>query len=392
MTRFFTPVISIRCPRSTGRLGLRLLGLAFASATLFPGCQRESVQVYQVPKEAAPKPASAGTAATSGGERTTGGPSERPKWTLPQGWRDLGKARMSLATFAIPGPTGTDSEVAVMPFSGQGNNDLMFLNIWRERLGLKPLDPATINQVREQIPVKEGTAPLYNLAKALDAADKAPEDQILVAVLRRPSATWFIKLQGPTGNLLVQKTAFLDFLKTLEFAPAEGGSDNSDPHAGMAMGGATAGTTAAAPPAAPGSRPTWTLPPGWTEQATPPMLLAKFSTGTGVDVTVSAFPGEAGGLLPNVNRWRLQLKQPAIEDTELAANSSPTEVAGAKATLVEFNGTDAKTGKPARLIGAIASHAGQTWFFKLTGPPEAAAAQKPAFLTFLQTLRLPDAR
>jgi hypothetical protein len=42
-----------------------------------------------------------------------------------------------------------------------------------------------------------------------------------------------------------------------------------------------------------------------------------------------------------------------------------------------------------RLLGAIASYGGETWFFKLLGPDALVTRTKPAFLAFLQTVKAP---
>jgi hypothetical protein len=59
---------------------------------------------------------------------------------------------------------------------------------------------------------------------------------------------------------------------------------------------------------------------------------------------------------------------------------------------VDFSGTDAKTGKPARLVGAIVPQSGQTWFYKLMGDEQIVAQQKDAFIEFIQSANYADAR
>ena len=58
-------------------------------------------------------------------------------------------------------------------------------------------------------------------------------------------------------------------------------------------------------------------------------------------------------------------------------------VLGRLDAVVEF------TSGSQRLIGAIVPHGDATWFFKLTGPDTVVAAEKPAFLLFLQTISAP---
>ncbi len=68
------------------------------------------------------------------------------------------------------------------------------------------------------------------------------------------------------------------------------------------------------------------------------------------------------------------------------------DVPGGKATLVDFTGTDAKTGAPTRLVGAIVSQNDQTWFYKLMGDKEVVARQKNAFTKFIQSANYANAR
>jgi hypothetical protein len=59
---------------------------------------------------------------------------------------------------------------------------------------------------------------------------------------------------------------------------------------------------------------------------------------------------------------------------------------------VDFTGTNSKTGKPARLIGAVVPQNGQTWFYKLMGDEEIVAQQKDAFTKFIQSANYANAR
>ena len=56
--------------------------------------------------------------------------------------------------------------------------------------------------------------------------------------------------------------------------------------------------------------------------------------------------------------------------------------------MVDFTGTDSKTGKPARLVGAIVPQNGQTWFYKLMGDEQIVAQQKDAFIKFIQSANI----
>ena len=67
----------------------------------------------------------------------------------------------------------------------------------------------------------------------------------------------------------------------------------------------------------------WTKPEGWSEQPLSEMRLGSFKVdgpnAASADVSVIAFPGEAGGLISNINRWRGQLQLPPLDEDQLVA-------------------------------------------------------------------------
>jgi hypothetical protein len=118
------------------------------------------------------------------------------------------------------------------------------------------------------------------------------------------------------------------------------------------------------------------------------MLLAKFGVtenGAKAEITVSSFGGDMGGLLANVNRWRRQVSLPEVDDSQLLSVTAAFSTIPGSATLVDFPGTDAKTGQPARLVGVPLN--GQTWFYKLMGDSAVVDRQKATFLTFVQSVK-----
>ena len=133
----------------------------------------------------------------------------------------------------------------------------------------------------------------------------------------------------------------------------------------------------------------WTAPAGWTAGPERPMrkatlLIPGEGGGAGAELSITAFPGDVGGNLANVNRWRQQVSLPPITQAELGTALQPLDLGALHADVVELVGPAA----PAqRVLGAIVPHAGATWFFKLTGPDALVAREKPAFLAFLQTIR-----
>jgi hypothetical protein len=149
------------------------------------------------------------------------------------------------------------------------------------------------------------------------------------------------------------------------------------------------GNLAPAPPANPAS---WTKPDGWTEKALSEMRLGSFQVaGTNdetADVSITAFPGDAGGLELNVNRWRQQVHQPTLEGDQLAQSCQEETVDGIPTIIVDLQ-SPAGTEKASAILGAVMRTADRTWFVKMTGPPDLLKVQKDNFLRFVRSFHFP---
>jgi hypothetical protein len=146
------------------------------------------------------------------------------------------------------------------------------------------------------------------------------------------------------------------------------------------------GSAGLVPP--PGNPAQWTKPDGWSEQPLSEMRLGSFKVdgpnGSSADVSVIAFPGEAGGLVSNLNRWRGQLQLEALNENQLSQMIQRTEVDNAPTYLVDFQ-TAQNAPKPSRILGAVLQTADRAWFVKMTGPPELIESQRQNFLDFVKS-------
>lgn len=132
----------------------------------------------------------------------------------------------------------------------------------------------------------------------------------------------------------------------------------------------------------------WTAPAAWAVKANGPMRKGSYAVkgnGAEADLSITAFPGDTGGLLANLNRWRGQVSLPPLAETQLGASVEHLDLGTLHAEVVDFAGT--ANGAPTRLIGAVVPLNGETWFFKLMGPDALVASEKPAFVEFLRTVR-----
>ncbi len=93
-------------------------------------------------------------------------------------------------------------------------------------------------------------------------------------------------------------------------------------------------------PPPPGSPAQWTKPESWREQPLSEMRLGSFKVegpnADTADVSVIAFPGEAGGLISNINRWRGQLQLSPLSEEQLPEVIQKTEVDNVPTDLVDF--------------------------------------------------------
>jgi hypothetical protein len=131
---------------------------------------------------------------------------------------------------------------------------------------------------------------------------------------------------------------------------------------------------------------TWTLPAGWNQTFPGGMRYATFLVpGAGkIDGSVVTLPGDAGGELPNVNRWRGQIGLGPTDAAGLAAARTTVKSRVGPANVYDF--TSEGTRK-SRLIAAIRFVDGSSWFIKLTGDAEPVSAARPAFLKLMESIR-----
>ena len=118
------------------------------------------------------------------------------------------------------------------------------------------------------------------------------------------------------------------------------------------------------------------------------MLLARFEAGGDsgkAEITVSMFPGDVGGTVANVNRWRAQIGLAPWGEAEVTQALTQLEVEGGTAMVVEFADEKAQDGK--RLIGVIWPRGTHTWFYKMVGDDAVVAREKAALIRFVKSVR-----
>ncbi len=147
-------------------------------------------------------------------------------------------------------------------------------------------------------------------------------------------------------------------------------------------------------PTATGDGLSWTAPAHWKPKAGSAMRKGSYAiTGDGgaeADFAITAFPGDVGGDLANINRWRGQISLPPISASELASATEHIDANGLHMTFFDIANSSGET--PMRIIGVSVPYEGSTWFFKLMGPDALVAGERAAFRAFIQTIQPPAGR
>ncbi len=380
-----------------GRLGVGC-GLLLALAA------NAAVTPYRVPKQPAsgsgqPSLAQPGTAAQS-----------PLSYKTPAGWEAVAPGSIRIASFRVKGPDDSLADVSVVPLAGPAGSDLENVNRWRQQVGLAPIGATDLAGMGQKIAMSGESAQLYEMAgQPTGAKEKL---RILAAVQRFEGGVLFYKMTGSDALVAKQRPAFVDFLKSVKFQVAPGQPEGLPPsHPPIGDLAAAPGTGQPdlppshpplggqpdLPPSQPaigegapgtpalGGKSAWKLPAGWQEEAPGMMQTARFlATGAGgakAEASIASIPGEGGGLLANVNRWRRQIGLSPIEAADLPKQTSTLEVGGAKTTVLDVTSQDSKK----RLIAVTVPDGASTIFYKLLGDEAVVAKEKEAFLRFVQS-------
>jgi hypothetical protein len=146
--------------------------------------------------------------------------------------------------------------------------------------------------------------------------------------------------------------------------------------------------------------PAFTAPKGWTalegreSDKTFGLVVKRFRIGDGdkaSGVVVTALPGNGGGLVNNVNRWRNQVGLQGLDEKDALKSLTPIKVDGRDAHLLDVTEPDGEKVKRAenveRIVAVVVVHDGQTVFVKLSGPAKAVGDQKKVFDEFVKSIR-----
>jgi hypothetical protein len=132
---------------------------------------------------------------------------------------------------------------------------------------------------------------------------------------------------------------------------------------------------------------TYTVPEGWEELAPSGIRKAnlKVTDANGsAELTVLVFPGDVGGRLANINRWRGQIGLEADTADDLPAYTEGYPISDHRGLYLRLEGTTHS------ILGGLLPFHGYTWFFKFLGDHETVLAHEADMKAFLDSVQLQD--
>lgn len=335
---------------------------ALVGAVFLCGCDQPQIRVYEAPKEPPREMVADSSSAPMMAAPPMAAPERQlPKVTykLPKDWMERAPNEISIANFSVTGAGGKSAGISIAPLPRLADREAEVVNMWREQMGLKPLDKSEIPGQLTEVDVAGTKGKMFEVTGPAKGGE-GPQ-RIITVMVHEPTTSWFYKISGDDALVTAQKDAFLQFLKSVHFEAASAAAPSTPSHSGSGAG--------------------WKVPAEWTEESPGAMQVAKFQVpakeSATAEVTVSVFPSDTGGDLANVNRWRGQIGLGPVDEQGLVKVVQPLDQKLPGAILVDMEN------QGQQLIGAIVPRNGRWFFYKLKGAAKAVAPQKDAFIGFV---------
>ncbi len=344
------------------------IGVLTASLILPAGCRKPEVKVYDVPKDSSASQSPIAQAAMQPSQSSPIG------WTPAPQWKELPPTQFRKGNYLYTDESGS-AEITVSSFPGDTGGILANANRWLRQASLPEISQEQLTQLVTEVSLSNDvTAFVLNL-KADDGSETS--NRIYAAIVPYQGQSWFFKMSGPFKTVQSQIPAFSALLRGISFG-------ESAPRASAAM------------EPAPGEHLgdlAFTAPSGWVESKGSSIRIASFAIQKEgyppADFSITAFPGDTGGLVANVNRWRRQIGLSPWDPTQVDAAAKTLENPAGHSFKVfelkpESESETAATDEWIRV--AIMEQGGKSWFFKLKGDAVLVDLQRDEFNAFLQSV------
>ena len=134
----------------------------------------------------------------------------------------------------------------------------------------------------------------------------------------------------------------------------------------------------------------WTPPKNWIKKAPTEFSLASYnvptSNGELIDLSITTFPGDAGGITQNVNRWRRQINLEAQNEEIILENAKKESSMLGEYFIFDLNNNN--NAITAAIIPVLNENKliSETIFIKMNGSPELLTELKYEFELFCKSI------
>jgi len=286
-------------------------------------------------------------------------------WEVPEDWEVLPASGIAMASFRPAGRPDTQCTVTVL--GGTGGGLAANVNRWRDQLGLEPLDERAVANL-PRVPVLGAMATVVEMhgSPGTDGDDSSALMGLIVPV---EGMTLFVKMTGPSDAIVAEQQAFEAFCHSLRLQRAQDERSTTT--------GASRSLR-------------YSLPAGWRDAGSHDMREVDLRAGDETECYVVLLSGEAGGLLPNRNRWRHEVGLEPIGEEEARALDR-IALLGEPCPLLEVSegapvAQDASASRRS-VLGTLLIRPTRSVFVKMVGPRAEVSAHKEAFLAFCASLQ-----
>ena len=297
-------------------------------------------------------------------------------WELPDNWgENLDLSGPMAGSFHVKTKDGPQGRIGVMPFR-ELVSTVDVANMFGRELGYSTFNESTLAPLVQEKKIGNRTFEWLVLNAKSDPAFSSPRTALL-ALLRQKNETWLFPFIADQKLIMKESENFVQFLNSCTLRSAK-----NKPI--IARAPSPPSRSRKPPPPIPQNPWTWEIPSTWKKGKPSSMRIASLKVsdqnGSELDISVTTFPGDVGGLLANVNRWIGQIELSPINQSSLEKYCSSITIAGQAGHLVEAYGP-----KEAVLAGVLFLEE-ESWFFKLLGNRTLAEKEKENFLSFIKSV------
>ena len=299
-------------------------------------------------------------------------------WKLPENWGENPDLSGPMAgSFHIKTQDGPQGRIGVMPFREQVST-VNVANMFGREMGYPTFTESTLAPLVQEKEIGDRTFEWLVLKAKSDPAFSSPRTALL-ALLRQEGETWLFPFIADQKLVLQESENFTRFLESCTLR-----SNKNTPIIARSPSPKNRSTKPSPPPPSRDNPWIWEIPSTWKDGKPSSMRIASLRVddlnGSELDISVTTFPGDVGGLLANVNRWVGQIELSPVSQSSLEKYSKPFTIAGSSGHFIEAYGDN-----DALLAGALFLEK-ESWFFKLLGTRNLAEKEKENFIKFLHSI------